>query len=72
MVLTQKLLINSSEAASTGILVLRQAQHERIILTVSNSSSVHPEHVEGRTEGFLTASQSRPAGKLRKGRAPLS
>jgi four helix bundle protein len=49
-------LINSSEAVSTSIDVLRQAQHERIILNVAKPPSVHPELVEGRTEGFSTAS----------------
>ena len=56
----KKLLINSSEAVSTGIHVLRQAQHERIILNISESPSVHPELVEGRTEGFSTASYITP------------
>jgi hypothetical protein len=54
----EKLLINSSEAVSTGIHVLRQAQHERIILNISESPSAHPELVEGRTEGFSTASEA--------------
>jgi len=43
----KKLLINSSEAISTEIHVLRQAQHERILLDVSASPTVHPELVEG-------------------------
>jgi len=54
----KKLLINSSEAVPTSILVLRQAQHKRIILNVTKPPTVHPELVKGRTVGFSTASQT--------------
>jgi hypothetical protein len=52
-------LINSSEAALQRNTVLRQAQHERIILNPIEVPSVHPEPVEGRTEGFSTASKKK-------------
>jgi hypothetical protein len=53
----KKLLINSSDAVQKNATVLRQAQHEREILTASEASSVRPELVERWTEGFSTASK---------------
>jgi hypothetical protein len=55
--LSKKLLINSSGTVSKGKTVLRQAQHERVILNEIDTPTVHPEPVEGRTVGFSTASK---------------
>ena len=55
--LAEKLLINSLKPVHTSETVLRQAQHEREKGPDAEVSSVHPEPVEGRTEGFSTASQ---------------
>jgi len=41
-----------------GMIVGGQITAGILDLPVSTSSSVHPEHVEGRTEGFSTSSES--------------